>query len=345
MKWFCYALIAIAASVPGWASADFVDSCKVTPGGTVYIKNAAGSIDVRGWARPEVHVEARYSSGISRVDLIATSPSMTKIIVVPARWTFRKANCKLLVHVPLESSIEVEAASADVDVQGVTGALDLESASGDIVAIGNAKSFKVQTASGDIELRGDARDMRTEAVSGETEIVGAVGRLEGKTVSGDIDIEGTIGEARLKSISGEISVEGGVGDVKAESVSGDIDVRTASGRAEMSAVSGRIELEGKGMTRIDLETLSGGIEFSGSLAPNGNVQLNSGSGSVSISLPEPLNAHVDVSTSSGSIRNDFDLPVIREGYGPSAHVGHTSGSGAASLRIETRSGGVRIKRQ
>ncbi|NIA12737.1 MAG: DUF4097 family beta strand repeat protein [Nitrospiraceae bacterium] len=345
MKWFWYALIVMTASLPGWAGADFVDSRKVTPGGTVFIKNVAGSVDVRGWARPEVHVEAKYSSGVSHIDMTASSPSMTKIVVVPARFSWRNANCKLIVHVPRECSLEVEAVSANVNVQEVAGALDLEAVSGDIDAVGNAESFKVQTVSGNIELRGDARDVRTKSVSGDIDIIGAMGRLEARTASGNIEVEGMIDEASLRSISGDVTVVGEIGDAKAENVSGDIDVRTASGRAEMSAISGRIELTGQGMTRIDLETISGSIEYRGSLAPAGNVQLSTRSGGVAVILPEPLNARVDISTSSGGIRNDFGIPVIREKHGSSERVGHTIGSGTASIRIDTRSGGVRIRKQ
>ena len=129
---------------------------------------------------------------------------------------------------------------------------------------------------------------------------------------------------RVLSVSGDVSLADVSGRIKAESTSGDVIVNKVSGIVSASTTSGSVEVS------------IGRIEGSG------NMRFSSTSGSVRVIAPANLDAIVDMSTISGSLKTDFPIDVQERRYGPgrSAH-GHL-GAGTCSIRITSVSGGVSL---
>ena len=130
----------------------------------------------------------------------------------------------------------------------------------------------------------------------------------------------------LSSVSGDVDVSGVTGAVRAKTVSGDVRIRDVAGSATAATVSGNVE--------VDISRLDG----------TGDMKLNSVSGSVNVRLPANLDADIEMSTVSGSLRTDFPIQVEEARYGPGRKARGRVGSGARSLRMSTVSGRVSLSR-
>jgi DUF4097 and DUF4098 domain-containing protein YvlB len=173
--------------------------------------------------------------------------------------------------------VEVETASADVELSGVFGALVLKTASGDIDADGSSAAVMVKTASGDV-------------------------------VIGQAD-----GSVRLKSASGDLRASQVDGSLSAVTASGNIDVGAACGRTELRCTSGEVRL---GLVEGDasIVAVSGDVRVSSCTA--GRLQVRSVSGDVTVGIAEGVNLGLDAESMSGTVRSDIplsDIPVSREG--------------------------------
>jgi hypothetical protein len=132
-------------------------------------------------------------------------------------WTPLRCDSDYRIEVPRGLAVEVHAASGDVDVRGVTGAVDLKSDSGDVSGHGLAGArLRATSDSGDVRL----------------ELVSSAASVEARSDSGDVDLELPRGEYALDAHtdSGDTSVDGVVRydradhAVKARSDSGDVTV-------------------------------------------------------------------------------------------------------------------------
>jgi DUF4097 and DUF4098 domain-containing protein YvlB len=95
-------------------------------------------------------------------------------------------------------------------------------------------------------------------------------------------------------------------------------------------VNGRLQAHNLG-GRTDLDTVNGELDASMTRLPSSPLELSAVNGTLRLTLPSDVRAEVEASTVSGSISNDFGLPVKHHKY-----VGH-------SLRGELGGGGTRVK--
>lgn len=147
-----------------------------------------------------------------------------------------------------------------------------------------------------------------ETASGNISITGVTGRLHINTASGDVLIQDVNGFINANTASGKMQVRNVVGAVKANSASGDVNVEIA-------------RLEG-----------------------NENLLFSTASGNVHVKMPSSLDADVEMSTSSGSLKTDFPLEVRKEGYGPTRSASGRLGNGSRLLRISSASGDIDLMR-
>ncbi len=131
---------------------------------------------------------------------------------------------------------------------------------------------------------------------------------------------------RISSISGNVSIAGIKGRIRAESISGNVDVKGVSGIVSASSVSGSVNVE---ITRIE---------------ESGDMKFTSVSGNVTVKAPANLDADVEMSSVSGSLKTDFAIEVQERRYGPGRSAHGRLGSGARSMRITTVSGRVALIR-
>ena len=155
------------------------------------------------------------------------------------------------VRTPAGTNLEVNVASADVDVQVATGTLLARLASGGIRAGVIEGDATVQTASGDVELGQVGGSCSVNTASGDVRLGSVLAALSASTQSGDFEVE---------------NYEGG--DLECNSTSGDVRIGLPSGRTldvDLNTLSGDIRSDfspegGDGATaRLRVRAVSGDI--------------------------------------------------------------------------------------
>lgn len=170
------------------------------------------------------------------------------------------------------------------------------------------------------------------------------GKIKVNTVSGKARVNARTPLAEVDSVSGNIELAGSAGKVSLQTVSGDILAPNVGEEAELQTVSGRIRVNGGPWRKLNLSTVSGDVQLGGSLAANGNFDVDSMSGDVQVVVPGNLSAIIHASTFSGDLRSDFGT-VQKVEHGPGSELRATVGGGGAKMNIETFSGDLRIRRQ
>lgn len=185
--------------------------------------------------------------------------------------------------------------------------------------------------------------LEIETVSAPIEVKQVSGRIEAESVSGSVRVSGRPASVDAETVSGAITVDGAATQVSAESVSGSVRLTGVAGRLDAETVSGSLVVRAEVLDRIDVESVSGSLEIEGALAPRAQVEISSHSGNVTLRLPASVSASFDVSTFSGSIRNEFGPAAERtDRWAPGKRLEFTAGAGDAEVSIETFSGSVHL---
>lgn len=261
-----------------------------TADGHVDISNIAGEVTVVGWSRDQVEVSGTLGKNVEELVFERDGDKVTIKVKVPKR-TGRGIDSDLHISVPKNSSIDVGAVSADIDVTDVLGEQRLHTVSGDVTTEAAGSDITAESVSGDIEVSGNRQDTETSAgtVSGSVTLFRVAGSVSGESVSGDVIVdEGSFDRVDLSSVNGELVFDAELrkkGKLSAETVNGDVDIELAgevSARIDVSTFNGRIRncfgpeaersskyapgwslnfTEGGGDGRIDISTMNGGVNL------------------------------------------------------------------------------------
>ena len=265
--------------------------------------------------------------------------------------------------------VKIETLAGDITLQGIeSDDLVVRSSSGEI-------SLVEMDISGAVKVRSMPGDVNIWQMSAERLVVGTgAGEFTAADleVMGGIEIDTSSGDATLREIEAEslfvhtsaggIRVETGVlaGDLDLESTSGDITVKdvraafyklvTSSGSATLDGCSGPlyfrtspgdVEIRHCSDAQLDIETSSGEVNFSGSLAAEGDHRVKSSVGDVRIELPVKAAFDLDVQTAHGDIDIAPDFSVVMTSFDEQAIEGQVNGGGPL-LQVYTRSGSVTL---
>jgi len=184
------------------------------------------------------------------------------------------------------------------------------------VRVPAGSSIVAKAASADLRATGRYALVQVDLASGDAWVDRVTGDAQLKSASGDITVGRVGGGLRITSSSGNLDVGDVTGDVSAEAASGDITVRGVGGSIRAGTASGDVQV---GVVR------------------RGEAKLSSSSGDVEVGVAAGTGVWLDVSTASGTTRND--LAMGADGAPP-------AGEGAATLQLHVRtaSGDVRIRR-
>ena len=185
-----------------------------------------------------------------------------------------------------------------------------------------------RSVSGDIAVRGVKAEVEAHSVSGQVQITQASSRVSFESVSGNVTASRIDGSLRGNAVSGDISVDG---------VAGEVDVET---------VSGEIRLHGARSKFVRAETVSGGIEYSGSADADGRYEFHSHSGDLRLTLPRDAGASFSTETFSGTVDCDCEMTLKpTEGtHDRPRRMQFQIGKGGARFTVETFSGDIIIQR-
>ena len=281
----------------------------VGAGSSLCLENISGDIEIVGWDRNVISVEAvKVSRGANAQ---------------------RKAELVEVVMEQSGDSVEVEVEYPDSDERRRHGLGDSFNVSVDFtVRVPRDCSLEVDLVSGDMEVAGINSDVSIDLVSGN---------LDMRDIAGDsIDINSVSGNVEIAGISGDIDIEGVSGNIELNNVSGLLSVETTSGNVDVSAV----ELEG-----ADIEILSGNIDLTISRPiSHGEFDFEVFSGGITITLHADSAFEIDAEAGhSGQIRTNFDVEL--HGREHRRHLEGVVNGGGAEIYAEVGSGQIRIRQR
>jgi DUF4097 and DUF4098 domain-containing protein YvlB len=192
--------------------------------GALRIVNMVGSVVVHGWNKDTVLVRGSLGPG----DKFFAGGGYTgaKMFVESENDRDPKP-AKLELWVPARVRLWIKTATANIDVNDVTGGLDL------------------YVVSGTITVDGSPHELNAEAIDGDIHIAGSPSWLRAKTATGTITFQGASADLGLSTVSGPIKVSGGVFErAKLETVTGNI------------FFSGKLDRSGT----FDFDTHSGSVD-------------------------------------------------------------------------------------
>ena len=277
-----------------------------------------------------------------------------------------------------------------VSIQNISGDITVTGGSGDEVSIEAVKrAHRDASQLDDVQItvddRGGRVDVRTEYSRRQrdndvsvdfTVTVPASASVEVKSISGAVKVSNVQGTVRAESVSGNVTTSATPRLEAAKSVSGDIDLSNAGADADLSAGSVSGSLRAKGLKarslalgtvsgdvvlldvsceRLGVKSVSGAVEFSGTLAKNGRYDVNSHSGTVRLTLAGGTGFDLTANTFSGAIRSELPLTIGGDPdagrrddrrRGPMNRTIHaTFGDGSAALTVRTFSGDIVITKK
>lgn len=249
--------------------------------------NVAGLVEVYGWDRAEVQVDAELGKNVERLEF-RRDGSRTYIEVVLPKMSKSGAASELIVKIPRESRLIINTVSAEQRIEGVRGAQRLQAVSGDIDTEFGPGDLELKTVSGSARARGDNKgQVRATTVSGDFQILAAGPELELSSVSGDMMVKSErLDRGRIKTTNGDLDLTTALGNrarVEAEAINGDLrfNLRGAvNAEFDIETFNGDIDncfgpeprksreygpgnalrfTEGKGEARVHIKTLNGGV--------------------------------------------------------------------------------------
>jgi DUF4097 and DUF4098 domain-containing protein YvlB len=241
--------LATLAAVSSHAGAEEVSKTLAAEArGEVEIVNVAGTVEVSGWDRSEVRVDADLGSNVERLDF-RSAGQRTSIKVVLPRGSGSAGGSDLKIKVPQGSSVSINTVSAEQMIKGVRGSQRLQSVSGGIDTQFGPGDLEMKTVSGDIRAHGDGKGLvRATTVSGDLEINKGGPELDLNTVSGDMTVTlDRLDRGRIKTTNGDLHLITALGNdarIDAEAINGDLD----------------FTLRGEVNAEFDIETFNGDID-------------------------------------------------------------------------------------
>ena len=279
----------LACLLTATAFAEEVDrTIDASSDGHVDVSNISGSVTVHGWTRDSVEVTGTLGRNVEELILERDGDKVLIKVKVPKRGG-RGIESDLRISVPQNSSLDVGAVSADIDVSDVTGEQSLHTVSGDVTTEYSGADVGAESVSGDVEVSGNnaVGEVDASTVSGDVTLFRVSGKVEAQSVSGDVIVdEGAFERAELSTVNGEIVFQGELQD------DGKLSVETVNGSVD-------IDFVGDVSARFSVDTFNGGIsncfgpkaERTSKYAPGWELEFSEGDGS----------GRVQVSTMNGRV--------------------------------------------
>lgn len=262
------------------------------PHGEVEIVNVAGSVQVSGWDRPEVLVDADMGRNVKRLKVESDSRSRRTWVKVewpPGLLSSRGAD--LVVKVPRDSALTVNTISADQQISEVRGVQRLQAVSGEINTQVWSQELAVKTIGGNVTVRAHKEPgvIAINTVSGDVTLADVAGELNLETVTGDMKIGmDVLTRGRIRTTNGDLRLGALLAKdsrLDAEAINGDLSFRLrppVDAEFDIATFNGEIDncfgpkpapthvhapgnnlrfSEGDGSARVRVKTLNGGVEL------------------------------------------------------------------------------------
>src|SRR3546814_202065 len=132
--------------------------------GKVEISNLKGSIQVRVWDKPEVHVGGSLGRGVDTFDIRGDRDELEIIVRYPRSSNDSSEPTNLVIDVPTLASLDIDGVAVEISVIGTAGrSLEIDSVSGDITVAGAPRKADIESVSGDLKLTLNSADVKAQS--------------------------------------------------------------------------------------------------------------------------------------------------------------------------------------
>ena len=218
---YALAALLLAATLPPAAGAQTrIDRrAPAAPVGLLRIHNLVGAVRVTGWDRDTIAVTGTVGTGEFYFGVGKGSGKMG--VELPASVTeggLESATAKgqivpsmLEVRVPRRTRVWVKTASADIEIQDVTGGLDLYAVDGSIHVRGSPQDLYAESMDGGIDLDITTSSARVRSAGGPVTLRGTIENAVATSVGGTITVSSArLMRGRFESVTGELRYDGAV---------------------------------------------------------------------------------------------------------------------------------------
>lgn len=234
--------LALASLAHAKVSDTFTKTYPIEANGIIRLENVNGSVEIIGWDKSEVLLEAEKTAnteeGLTKVtlDINADDNALRVKTKYEKNWKFWQSlnvqvhyKLKVPAHVTLE---KIEVVNADVKISGVKGPVDVDSVNGSITATDLEASGKFDTTNGSItasyaKFGPSIGEVSLDTTNGSCTVklpADAAFKLDASTVNGKVkcDFPITLEKSGRSKLRG--TVNGGGLTVKLDSVNGGLSV-------------------------------------------------------------------------------------------------------------------------
>ena len=147
------------------------------------------------------------------------------------------------------------------------------------------------------------------STSGDVTVKGTKSPVDARSTSGDVVVTDATDRITIESVSGDVRASQLSGDVRSESVSGTIEIRDATGPVRAETTSGDVSLLNVTSRNVYATTVSGEVEYDGTIDNTGRYEFHAHSGDIRLEIPESANAQFSIETFSGSLDSEFSITL------------------------------------
>jgi hypothetical protein len=217
---------------------------------TVVLRAQGGSVDIVAEERATIEVDVQpFDGGDAALEAAQRTRVVlegdTLLIQAPGgdHWSWRRTpKLRITAKVPAGSALAAKSAAAAVTLAGVYSTVQVNVASAEVNLV---------EATGDVALDAASGDLSVGRVGGSLRIKSASGALRIGDVTGDVSAETASGHIRMASAGGSVRAGSASGDIEIGQLSrGRATVKTASGDVQVGVASGSA-------LWMDLDTASG----------------------------------------------------------------------------------------
>jgi DUF4097 and DUF4098 domain-containing protein YvlB len=264
----------------------------VTGAARVNLSTFDGSVEIRGWDRPEVLIEiekvgpdqgaadaitvaAKQEGGVITID-IPRPPGLS----TDGHWR-TSPGASIIASVPLQADLVVRSGDGSVQVRRVDGTFDLRTEDGSVKLVDVKGRLLVRT--GDGSIRGDGLEGSVDAETGDGSVVldGALKGVRIDTNDGSIQLTARDGSR----MADDWLLSTGDGSIRAELPKGfaaEVDAESGDGRVHVEGLTkdeGRDTRDGERTERRARRSARGTLGDGGK-----TLKLRSGDGSITVQV-------------------------------------------------------------
>ncbi|MEL0648699.1 DUF4097 family beta strand repeat-containing protein [Pseudoalteromonas agarivorans] len=284
----------------------------VPSGGTIFIENQRGDVQITGWDKNEFKVSGELDDKAQGFELKTTGDKTEFIVKMPSNlgWGNNGDGSNLTVFMPKNSGLEFVGVNVSVVAKALKNGAEVDVVNGEITVDDITGNIKLSTVNGDV----NAENLN--------------GNIQFETVNGEINDSQSSGELRFSAVNGDIKSSSTASDVRLENVNGDIDFTLSSIKnLRINTVNGEAEVHIK-------ELLKGG-----------DVRFESVSGDGEFYFPQSVSAKFEIKAhANGKIINKVTRDKVSKAkYGPSSDLEFSANGGNANVEMDTISGRIALR--